>query len=147
MNQSPKGVLYTTSLARLSKLSVPRVWVITRYGNDIKNTRRVTELAPSPQLYQMYMEHWRGRDPETWWEKYKEIFLRELAMPEKRKALRELWNLLQEGQDVALACYCSDGTYCHRRLVGEFLGQYGVQVVELAAEPCLVQGRLFEEGL
>ena len=55
------------------------------------------------------------------WPEYRERFLREMEEPEARRYLAKVRQMQVEGKSVALACFCRDERYCHRRLVAELL--------------------------
>lgn len=79
----------------------------------------VPQLAPSPALF---MDYVRWRERGEWparWDEYRERFLAEMRAPEPQRYLNRLRQRLAEGKTVALACFCRDERYCHRRLVLE----------------------------
>ncbi|WP_246369825.1 DUF488 family protein [Saccharibacillus deserti] len=130
--RKPTGRLYTSNLPGLKKLNktADRL-LITRAGAEISNVEPVRALSPSPELFHTYLDEWKDRPDKGWWPEYERRFRRELESGEKRTALREVYKRLLRGQDVVLICFCKDHRYCHRRLVGEFYGEYGVQAEEL----------------
>jgi Uncharacterized conserved protein len=128
----PTGRLFTSNPAGLHKLTVPAdVLLITRAGYPVPDTTQVRELSPSPSLFQSYLNTWRDKPPIEWWHKYEERFQIELLSNEKKKALRDVYRQLLNGQNVVLVCFCKDHRYCHRRLVGEFFEPFGVKAEEL----------------
>ena len=130
--RKPTGRLYTSNLPGLKKLNKPADrLLITRAGAEISNVEPVRALSPSPELFHRYLDEWKDRPDKSWWPEYERRFRRELESGEKRTALREVYKRLLRGQDVVLICFCKDHRYCHRRLVGEFYEEYGVQAEEL----------------
>ncbi len=43
--------------------------------------------------------------------------------------LARIQQRLDEGKDVALACYCEQVQYCHRKLVGDYFKNKDYEVV------------------
>lgn len=130
--RKPSGRLYTSNLPGLKKLKMQADrLLITRAGAEISNVEPVRALSPSPDLFHTYLDEWRDRPDKSWWPEYERRFRRELESEEKLAALRDVYKRLLRGQDVALICFCKDHRYCHRRLVGEFFEDYGVQAEEL----------------
>ena len=127
------GAIITTCLSNVKHVHADQYWLITRAGQDVPGLSRHSKLAPSRQLFNRYWRQWRGQDPATWWPTYAAAFRKELQTDEKLQELRTLYSAVQAGQTIALVCYCPDARHCHRRLVGEFLAQYGVEVSEAQA--------------
>ncbi len=130
---NPPGKLYTCNANGLHKVNFPaNILMITRAGFEIPNAEIVRDLSPSPELFQTYLKEWKDREPyNVWWPKYEQRFLNELKLESRIKALREVYKKLVLGQDVVLVCFCKDHRYCHRRLVGEFFKDFGVEAKEL----------------
>lgn len=84
------------------------------------------ELAPGWDLYNQYLHNWKGKPPAKWWPLYEKAFNEELQSEVKLAALRRLWSLVNSGKVIGLVCFCPVDTYCHRRLVAEFLQEHGV---------------------
>lgn len=130
MGAAKEGYIITADTASLRKLKCDEIWLITRAGKDIPGTIRVQELSPGPILFNKYLKEWRGQDPEEWWPKYEEEFIKQLQKEETLSTLRQLWKMIKTGKVVALVCYCKDSRYCHRSLVGKFLNNVGIVVEE-----------------
>lgn len=131
---NPPGKVYTCNAAALkNKVDFPAdVFLITRAGFDVPGANIMRELSPSQDLFLTYLNEWKDKeDYEVWWPKYEKRFLAELKWEDRIKALREIYKHLVVGRDVVLVCFCKDHRYCHRRLVGDFFKQYGVEVQEL----------------
>lgn len=129
----PTGKLYTSNVAGLKKTkNSASILAITRAGYEIQGTEIIRDLSPSEDLFHRYLSEWRNKmDNKEWWPLYEKQFLTELKMENRIQALREIYKKLLRGQDVVLMCYCKDHRYCHRRLVGEFFKEYGVEAEEL----------------
>jgi uncharacterized protein YeaO (DUF488 family) len=129
---TPTGNLYTSNPDGLKKLEMNAdVWQITRGGVILPNTKLVRALSPSKSLFQRFIHDWKGKPYKEWWPKYEERFLKEMESEEMKKYLREVYKELCRDKNVVLVCFCKDHRYCHRRLVGEFFEQYGINVTEL----------------
>lgn len=128
----PKGKLYTSNPTGLKFLKVEaELWQIMRAGPELSKAIRVKELSPSDELFQTYIRSWRGKPSEKWWSYYEEQFIREMETEEKLIGLRAVYKRLLLGHNVVLICFCDDHRICHRRLVGDFFKQFGVNAVEL----------------
>lgn len=132
--KKPMGTLFTTNPAGLRKITFTEeteMWQITRAGKELPGGVIVKELAPSPKLFNMFVENWKGNPPHTWWNEYEKAFQEELKTEEKLVVLRELYKKLLQGRNIVLVCFCRDHQYCHRKLVADFFAKYSVEVQEL----------------
>jgi uncharacterized protein YeaO (DUF488 family) len=130
--KAPTGKLYTSNVTGLKKVDFEaEILLITRAGQEIPNVKVVRELSPSPDLFQTFLNQWKNKNPAEWWHLYEQRFQHELISNEKKRALREVYKKLLNGNDVVLVCFCADHRYCHRRLVGEFFKPYGVEAKEI----------------
>ncbi|WP_026679180.1 DUF488 family protein [Fictibacillus gelatini] len=131
-NLVPTGRLYTSNPSGLKYLKEQaELWQIMRAGPELPSAIRVKELSPSDQLFKRYIKEWRGKPPIKWWTLYEEQFMKEMKTEEKLQGLRAVYKGLLLGRTIVLICFCEDHRVCHRRLVGEFFKQYGVEAVEL----------------
>jgi len=132
MQMKPTGKLFTSNPAGLKNLEVEaEIWQITRGGLTLPNVLLEKNLSPSPGLFQLFVQEWKGKPFGQWWSKYEEKFLIELGTSEKIRGLRDVYKRLILGKNIVLVCFCKDHRYCHRRLVGEFFSKYGVEAIEL----------------
>lgn len=130
--KKPKGKLYTSNPNGIKKITFnAEIWQITRGGPTIPDTIVVDSLAPSKDLFKKYTNEWKGKSPEVWWKDYEEQFMSEMKTEEKLQCLRLIYKKLLKRKNIILVCFCKDHRYCHRRLLGEFLKQYNVEVKEL----------------
>jgi uncharacterized protein YeaO (DUF488 family) len=130
MNNPLTGHVITTAISSLRYIQCDEIWQITRVNSDIEGTIWIPQLAPSPALFNKHQHEWKENPPEIWWPLYEDRFNEELKTEEKLGALRRLWRSVEAGKSIALACFCPNPRYCHRRLVGLFLEWQGVNVVE-----------------
>ena len=132
LQNNEKGKLYTSNPNGIKNFNLPaEFWQITRAGVIIPNTILVKSLAPSQELFNKFIKEWQHRPSEEWWPLYKKQFIDELSSEEKLKFLRQIYRNLMNGINIVLICFCKDYNYCHRKLVGEFFNQYGIEAKEL----------------
>lgn len=124
------NTLFTTRVGTMTRTKADEYWLVTRGGKGIPGTVRVKDVAPSPDLFHQYLNSWRGRPPELWWDEYARRFVAEMEDPRSLQMLRDLYRRLRSGRSVALVCYCTDAQHCHRRLLGDFMRGHGVSVIE-----------------
>jgi Protein of unknown function, DUF488. len=128
----PMGSLFTSNGNGLRNLKVEaEIWQITRAGIQLPNSILVRGLAPSTELFETYLNEWKGIPSKDWWPEYESRFLDELKTDEKLNCLRELYRSLRSGINIVLVCFCKDYNYCHRKLVAEFFKQYELIAEEL----------------
>jgi Uncharacterized conserved protein len=103
----------------------------------------VPHLAPSEGLYSVTMYKWkklkftkeekermRVGETGTWWDLYKERFIKEANESDKfKRAYKRLKEHLDSGRNIILICYCDDVTRCHRSIIGEMLVNDGYNVI------------------
>lgn len=91
----------------------------------------VPGLSPSEELLkQLEKWQWDSKWPRMW-PKYKKLYKHELIqIPLKNLHLRHLLKRLNQGFDVAIACDCGDEQHCHKQIIGEWINQQGIPVVQ-----------------
>lgn len=119
--------------------------LITCNVNDFKNyksdynfiiTRRLLykvggavhfpSLSPSEELFITTLEDKKTND--NWYDRYEKSFIKELNSDEFMSHIYMICELLDEGFDVTLMCYCKELSKCHRRLVAEKFRELGYSV-------------------
>lgn len=104
-------------IAPVRSLRSPHLWM-----------EQVPALAPSPDLFHKYLDlrkegHWNR---ETFEEVYVPQFLRELKANSKAAQwLNRLYLMDRHGKNIALTCYCTDETLCHRSILAGLLAGAG----------------------
>ncbi|MGB9846078.1 MAG: DUF488 domain-containing protein [Desulfotomaculales bacterium] len=88
----------------------------------------VPQMAPSEELFCRYRAWVRTGQWPAKWPEYERQFKAE--MPAMQRYLNRVEEHLQVGCSVALACYCQDPNYCHRRILGEYFHFKKYQVLE-----------------
>lgn len=115
---------YISNIKNLTKEQQDQVLIIARYFKPGK-FKKDFRLCPSVDLLNAYKTH------EIDWEDYEVYFAEEMKKDPMVTGLRELYKRLKNGEDIILVCYERDYTNCHRRLIGEFLRQFGIEYNEL----------------
>lgn len=119
-------MLYTTYISNIKNLSEDmqkKVIIIARYFKSEKFKKDI-RLCPSAGLL-------KDRKDGLDWYDFEYFFKKEMKEQPMLGALRELYKRLKHGEDIILACYEKDDSICHRRLIGEFLSQYGIEYKEI----------------
>ena len=120
-------MLYSTYISHIKKLTPEmqsKVLIIARYfkTNSFKKDIR---LCPSVELLNAY------KSGDIDWCDFEREFKKEMEKQPMLQGLRDLYRRVKNGEDIILACYEKEDTKCHRRLIGEFLQQYGIYYAEL----------------
>lgn len=120
-------MLYSTYISNIKNLSEEqqsKVLNIARYFKSDKFKKDI-RLSPSDGLLKAY------KNGVIDWDNFEIEFKEQMTSGLTLVAMRELYKRLKAGEDIILVCYEKDYTYCHRRLIGEFLMQYGIEYQEL----------------
>lgn len=111
------------------------VWAIVRSLKS-KSSRltQVQELSPSWNLFQTYLGL---KDRGEWGEKafaeiYTPQFMQEMQSAPAQRKLNELIQKHNEGKHIALCCFCTDVSLCHRSLIAKILQERGVTISEIS---------------
>lgn len=77
------------------------------------------ELSPSTNLFFDYRDADKaGRWDQSYYDtNYTPRFLKEMTAPDAKRSIRELILRGSEGNDIAIACFCSDIELCHRKIL------------------------------
>lgn len=121
--------LYSTYISNIKNLTdeeQSKVLNIARFFKSDK-FRKDIRLSPSDELLKMY------KAGIIDWDEFETEFKIQMSGGLTLIALRELYKRLKSGEDIILVCYEKDYTYCHRRLIGEFMMQYDIEYHELKA--------------
>ena len=81
------------------------------------------KLAPK---YKFFMEWKENHDNDFYIRHFEDEVLSKLDI---RRVCNELFNLTGS-KNIALVCYEKPGDFCHRHLVADWFGRYGVEVKE-----------------
>lgn len=121
-----------TNIRNAQKDAFDEVWAIVRsLKSKSAYITQVPELSPSWSLFKTYFKliddgNWNKQTFETI---YKPQFLSQIANdPAASKKLTELIQKDKAGKKIALVCFCTDPTLCHRSLIAQMLTNYGVKV-------------------
>jgi uncharacterized protein YeaO (DUF488 family) len=78
------------------------------------------EVAPSPEL----MKQGQAVETDAQWAAFAKKYRRELAAPEKSRAL-DLLAAFSATSDFSIGCYCEDRSRCHIAVLREVLAEHG----------------------
>ena len=122
-------VLFTCSVADLSRYRHTTCWLITRYAGRVPRANYdewVPDLAPSRDLHHCWSHEWRPlQDPSHWWaSRYLPAWARSKTLDPSYKAAIQRAAELSLTDDLTLACWCPDETHCHRSLVAHAVRTY-----------------------
>lgn len=114
--------LFLTSFKNSGTVDANIKLQITRSNkNLLKGWIHIPQLSPSWALFNAVLDWKMQLVWDKKWEEYKEKFLKEMSRTEPQRYLRHIALRLKEGNRIALACYCPDEEFCHRRLVKELV--------------------------
>lgn len=102
----------------------------------------VPELAPSPELYKKYITRWKYNEftqeeenrlkdfgpGATWWSLYYEQFIAQMHEDYMQVNLARIIELLNQGVDILLVCFCGNLEHCHRKILGDYYASLGYEV-------------------
>jgi uncharacterized protein YeaO (DUF488 family) len=91
----------------------------------------VPQLAPPLWLLRRFLAHRAQGEWPARWDEYAREFGAIMSGEAMRGHLDCLGRMLEQGQTIALGCYCTDGCHCHRRLIGEEMARRGFAVKEV----------------
>lgn len=125
-------MITVTSISKLRNCSYDEIWAVVR---SLKNKSSIliqhSELSPSPSLYGRFLtEKKAGRwDTYAFSKWYTPVFLKEIAeSANARASLNELYRRSRNGENIALACFCTDERLCHRSILAGLLQGAGADV-------------------
>lgn len=120
-----------TNIRKAKPEDFDEIWAIVRsLKSKSSYLIQVPELSPSWDLFKTYLKlrddgNWNKQTFETI---YKPRFLSQITNDATAsKKLTELMQKDREGKRIALMCFCTDPSLCHRSLVAQILANYGVQ--------------------
>lgn len=89
------------------------------------------DLSPSKQLFYKC----QGLKKQNNWNKqsfdniYRPLFHDEMNFGKMNKELNIVKDLIDNGEDVAIMCYCPDKELCHVGMIGEVFEEIGIEVL------------------
>lgn len=123
-------MITVTNIRNVDHTAYDEVWAIVWSLKHPGKMKHVPELSPSWGLFRRYLDlRNTGRwNTEAFQGIYVPTFLKEMQTAAARKKLNELVWLDRQGRHIALACFCSDETTCHRSIVAGILQHVGIQL-------------------
>lgn len=119
--------LYSTYIGNIKNLDEEhqaKVLNIARYFKSEKIKKDV-RLSPTADLLKAI------KTGNIDWSDFEYYYKEEMKREPMITALRELYKRLRRGEDIILVSYNKNYQECPRRLIGEFLQQYGIEYKEL----------------
>lgn len=96
----------------------------------------VPQLSPSKDLAILLAQwQWDGKWPRKWSD-FAKRYRMELRQPLKHTFMDHLLKRIDEGNDIAVACDCTDEKHCHKQIIGEWISDRGIEVVQGKEERC-----------
>lgn len=100
-------------------------FMIVRYlKDDIAGVTQFTRLAPSESLLDFAK---RNKEKANFYDIYHKAFKEELLSNEKQVGLALIEDLVNQGFEINLLCYCKNPDECHRKDVYEALLSRGIE--------------------
>lgn len=109
------------------------VYLVTRSNKqDTKNRKWLPELAPSPELFGLYLDYKKAKrwNRDTFETHYVPLFLIEMSSPEFQAALDKIIFESSKGKRICLSCFCKD-ELCHTEVIHKHLVYRGVDCINL----------------
>ena len=120
-----KGKLYLRSFYEGIMENVININIARGNMNGIGN--KLISLAPSPYLFKWYMDN---KNSDNWFETYRKVYMNQLkGNTSSLNSLSNIRNLLDEGNDVCIYCFCRNVSKCHRGIVGDLFVAKGYEVI------------------
>ena len=104
--------------------------IVRSMKNKSKWIEQLSALSPSKDLFFKY----RNLANNGLWNKtsfndiYVPQFITEMHSPEAKASLSDILQRSAKGESIALACFCTDETMCHRSIIAGILQGAGVDV-------------------
>ena len=123
-------MLIVTDIRTIGRIQADQKFAIVRsLTRPITGVSQWADLSPSRDLFREYL---RLRDAGKWDAKaFEEIyvpkFLAEMRQPRAQAALAKLHDMAMNA-NVAVACFCTDESMCHRSIVASLLAATGVAI-------------------
>lgn len=124
-------MIYIKNIREVNKYDYDEVWAIVRnFKNPSSWMIHVPELSPSKNLFFKYLNLKNNGlwNKQTFESIYVPQFLTEMNTDIAQTKFKELIDKSNNGKNIALVCFCTDASLCHRTLVGNILKSLGTDV-------------------
>lgn len=124
-------MIRATSIGKVKKGQYDEVWAIVRSMKSPSPwIKQVQELSPSKDLFFKYREMAANKtwNADTFMNTYVPQFLREMHEKSARDMLNKAYLLDKAGKNLALVCFCTDESLCHRSIIAGLLQAVGCNV-------------------
>ena len=119
-----------TNIRNAKASDFDEIWAIVRsLKNKSGALTQVSELSPSWDLFKTYLslKEQGAWNADTFAQIYRPRFLDQMARdPRAQARLDKLISKHQEGKHIALVCFCTDVSLCHRSIISEMLTARGI---------------------
>lgn len=119
-----------TNIRSAKPTDFDEIWAIVRsLKNRSEHMIQVSELSPSWNLFKTYLSlREQGKwNEQSFAEIYRPQFEEQIANdPIAQAKIAELISKHNAGKSIALVCFCSDVTLCHRSIISEILTARGI---------------------
>lgn len=157
-----KGILTLTSMGKFDRsVNYDKKLFIVRYATNTAKIflnkygfTHVMSLSPSAPLYDKFRGRWKHGNynkeemdilvakynslppDDAWWYLYAPEFYKELSTDELMiRSLKHTVNLLTQGKDIVMVCYCPNCLRCHRGIIAlELIKKYNVPANNIILE-------------
>lgn len=89
----------------------------------------VPGLSPSKKLLKKREQWIWDREWARNWTEFVKQYRQELNEPPQNIYVKHLLKRLNEGKNIAIACYCADERHCHKQIIGEWIMDRGIEVI------------------
>jgi len=122
-----KGKIYLSNLTKLNLLpkSTIKLFIALAPIKDMEKyeLHHAVRLAPSRELLYDY----KGKNIN--WNEY--VWRYRFEMIQMKPVLDKIYRHLNEGEDIALVCYCGFSSCCHRGILGDYFKELNIEIIDL----------------
>lgn len=120
----------TTDPTQFTTDAIPRtihIWTVQISNHRVAKQEGIhlldiTAKSGIPQFAPEYRQVMRYKYKEIGEVEYTQLY--EERMRYSLKTYPKVWEMLKDHPRVALACYCTPGNFCHRRLFADMMAKY-----------------------
>jgi uncharacterized protein YeaO (DUF488 family) len=122
-----KGKLYLSNISKINTLpeDCTKLFIALAPIKDMEkyDLHHITKLAPSRELLYDYKGNKIDWPDYVWRYRYE--------MLQMKPILEKIRNHINNGENIALICYCGSADHCHRGILGNYFKEIGIDVVDL----------------
>lgn len=119
-------MIYLTRISDVKPGQFDETWAVVRSMKQPSSwIKQVPELSPSSALFRRYWNEWKPSgnwNRQTFETQYAPQFLHQLSHDQQAvDRLNQLYAMDKAGRRIALVCFCTDETLCHRSILAGIL--------------------------